>query len=149
MRVSIAYPFKNGKLCVRITNKIFNMGLLNAILGNASEVDLNQVRSEFSAVLCDGEELLNAFRVIRDMFVFTNKRLILLDVQGVTGKKREYLSVPYKSISRFAVETAGTLDDDCELKIWLGSDPTPIVKEFRRGTDIKGIQRMLAQRILG
>ena len=124
------------------------MGLLNAILGNASEVDLEKIKGEFTPLLCPGEELLNAFKVIRDMFIFTSKRLILLDVQGVTGKKREYFSVPYKSISHFAVETAGTLDDDCELSIWIHGFSTPIVKEFRRGTDIKSIQRTLAMHVL-
>jgi hypothetical protein len=85
---------------------------------------------------------------LRDLFVFTDKRLILIDKQGMTGKKAEYHSIPYKSISHFSVETAGTFDADAELKIYISSSTTPIQREFKRGTDIIGVQKALAQGIL-
>lgn len=120
------------------------MGLLSSLMGDASEVDLEQLEGELQAITADNESIQMGYKVFRDMFVFTNKRLILIDKQGVTGKKVEYLSIPYKSIAKFAVETAGSFDTDSELKLWIGSDPTPIVKELKRGTDVVGIQKTLA-----
>ena len=86
--------------------------------------------------------------VFRDKWVFTNKRLILLNIQGLTGSKREYLTIPYHSIIRFSIETAGTLDEDCEMKLWIRGMAEPLQKEFKRNTDIKGLQRALASNIL-
>jgi len=83
------------------------MGLVNAIFGTASQVDPNELTQEFTPILIEGEEISGAFKVVRDLFVFTQCRLILADKQGLTGKKVEYHSIPYKSISQFSVETAG------------------------------------------
>lgn len=122
--------------------------MLQNLFGNASEVDVQRLQKELEALLVDGEQLVRAFRILRDLFVFTDKRLILIDKQGMTGKKAEYHSIPYKSISHFAVETAGTFDADAELKIYISSSTTPIQREFKRGTDIIGVQKALAQGIL-
>lgn len=74
-----------------------------------------------------------AFKLFRDMMVFTEKRLILVDKQGMTGKKTEYHSIPYKSISHYSIETAGTFDLDAELKIWISSAEEPLVdKQFKK-----------------
>lgn len=124
------------------------MGILNHLLGNATEVDLATLETEFAPILCENEVMESAFCIFRDKWVFTNKRLIMLDVQGVTGSKREYHSIPYSSITQFSVETAGTLDDDCEMKIWVKSSSAPITKEFSRKIDVKGIQRSLATHLL-
>lgn len=124
------------------------MGLFSGILGNASEIDASKLETEFAEILVEREEIRAAYKVLRDLFVFTESRLILVDRQGLTGKKTEYHSIPYRSISQFAVETAGTFDADAELKIWISSNPTPIVKEFKRGSDISSVQRTLAACIL-
>jgi Bacterial PH domain len=84
-----------------------------------------------------------AFKVIRDLFVFTDRRLILVDKQGMTSRKVEYLVVPYKAITSYSIETAGTLDMDSELKIWT-SDRDPIQKTLKRGANIRGIQAAIA-----
>ena len=99
------------------------------------------------AVLYDGEQFMRGFRVVRDYFVFTNKRLILVDIQGLTGKKAEYHSIPYRAITHFSVETAGTFDMDAELKIWVSGSPVPFEREFKRGTDVVGLQKTLAELI--
>lgn len=122
--------------------------MLQGLFGNASEIDTNALQKELDALLAEGERLLRAFRIVRDLFVFTDKRLILIDKQGLTGKKTEYHSIPYKAISHFSVETAGTFDADAELKIYVSSNPTPIQREFKRGTDIIGVQKTLAQCVL-
>lgn len=124
------------------------MGLFNMIFGNASEMDPEDLKKEFTPILCEGEQIEAAFKLIRDKWVFTNKRLIMLNVEGVTGFKRDYHSLPYRSITQFCVETAGTLDDDCHMKIWVKGATEPFVKEFGRGTNVKAIQRVLAHYVL-
>ncbi|AZQ09363.1 PH domain-containing protein [Shewanella khirikhana] len=125
------------------------MGFLNALMGNASEVDLAELTAELSPIMGDNEELQLAYKIVRDMFVFTNKRLILIDKQGMTGKKVSYHSIPYKAIVHFEVETAGTFDMDAELKLWISGQHDPLVKELKRGTDVVGIQKTIARFILG
>jgi hypothetical protein len=122
--------------------------MLQGLFGNASEIDSKELQRELDATLIEGEEVIKAFRIVRDLFIFTDKRLLLVDKQGLTGKKAEYHSIPYKSISHFSVETAGTFDMDAEMKIYISGNPTPIEREFRRGTDIVGVQKILAQCIL-
>jgi hypothetical protein len=120
------------------------MGLINAVFGTASQIKPAELQAEFAPLLIEGEEITGAFKLVRDLFVFTQYRLILADKQGITGKKVEYHSIPYKSISQFSVETAGHFDMDSELKIWISSNPIPLKKEFRKGTDIVAIQKLLA-----
>lgn len=122
--------------------------MFQGLFGNATEVDAVALQKELDALLVEGERVARAFKLLRDMFVFTDKRLILIDKQGLTGRKAEYHSIPYKSISHFSVETAGTFDADAELKIYVSSNPIPIQREFKRGTDIIGVQKTLAQYLL-
>lgn len=124
------------------------MSLINAIFGTASQINPQQIQTEFAPILVDGEQVTGAFKVVRDLFVFTQFRLILVDKQGLTGKKVDYHSIPYKSISQFSVETAGHFDMDSELRIWISSNPVPVKKEFKKGTDIIAIQKYLATYVL-
>lgn len=124
------------------------MGLINALFGTASQIQPSELQEEFGLILIQGEAITGAFKIVRDLFVFTQCRLILADKQGMTGKKVSYHSIPYKNITQFSVETAGHFDMDAELLIWVSGSPQPIKKEFRRGTDIKGVQQMLAHYIL-
>ena len=75
------------------------------MLGNASKTDPAKIQQEFSRILLPGEVVEHAYQLIRDYFVFTNKRLVLVDKQGMAGSKVEYRSIPYKSITQFTVET--------------------------------------------
>ena len=81
------------------------MGLLNGLMGNASEVNVNEIQKEYENILAENENIEKAYKLIRDMFIFTNKRLILIDKQGMTGKKTEIHSIPYKSITHFSIES--------------------------------------------
>ncbi|WP_139924568.1 PH domain-containing protein [Hymenobacter sp. DG01] len=121
------------------------MGLLDAILGNAAETDAQEIQLELSQLLAPGEVVRNAYAVIRDLLVFTSKRLILVDKQGVTGKKREYLSIPYRSIERFSMETTGHFDLDAEIKIWVRGQTEPISKNFRNDKNIHDVYRALSE----
>ena len=91
------------------------MSLLNALMGNANTLDAAAATAELTHILIPGERVEHAYKLVRDLIVFTDKRLLLVDKQGVTGRKTEYHSVPYARISHFSVETAGTLDMDIEL----------------------------------
>ena len=121
---------------------------MDGLLGNASEVNVADVENELSPILGDTEKVERAFKVVRDMYVFTSGRLILIDKQGLTGKKVDYLSLPYRSISSFSVETAGHFDLDAELKMWVSGRHEPVIKELKRGSDVVGIQKLLANKIL-
>lgn len=124
------------------------MGLFNGLMDNASEVDINEVQKEFINVIAENEKIEKAYKLIRDMFIFTSKRLILVDKQGVTGKKVEYHSIPYKSITHFSIETAGNFDLDAELKIWTSGAQAPIQKQFNKSLNIYELQSVLASYVL-
>ena len=120
------------------------MGLLSALLGNAWEADVEDVEQAIEKILAEDERVERAFRVVRDLLIFTNRRFIVVDRQGLTGKKTTYDSIPYRAIAHFAVETAGHFDLESELKIWISGTDTPIQKTFARGQAILEVQKALA-----
>lgn len=120
------------------------MGLFDGLLGNVSEVEISSVEKDLEKIITENEKVEKAYKLIRDLMVFTNTRLILIDKQGVSGKKVEYHSIPYKSITHFSVETAGTFDLDAELKIWISGVPDPFVKQFKKDNSIFDVQKALA-----
>lgn len=124
------------------------MGLLDGMLGNASEIDPAKVQKEFGKILAPGEQVERAYQLIRDYFIFTDKRLVLVDKQGLTGSKVEYHSIPYKSVTHFSVETAGTFDLEAELKIWISGTPVPIQKQFNKKLNVYEVQAVLASYVL-
>lgn len=124
------------------------MSLLSGLLGNASEIDPMRIQTEFAQIFAPGERAEKAYQLIRDFFVFTDKRLILVDKQGLTGTKIEYHSVPYRSITHFSVETAGHFDLDAEMKIWISGNPVPIEKRFNKQLNIYEVQAVLASYVL-
>jgi hypothetical protein len=121
---------------------------MSGLLGNASEIDPKQAQTEFGQILLPDEEIQRGYQLFRDSFLFTTRRLILIDRQGMTGSKVEYHSLPYKSITHFSVETAGTFDLDAELKIWISGNPTPIQKQFTKKVNVYDVQRVLAHYVL-
>lgn len=125
------------------------MGILHGLLGNASKVDVSKVQTEFSPILAEGEKVEHAYQLIRDMFVFTNKRLVFVNRQGLTGSKVEYMSIPYSKVTRFSVETAGHFDLDAELKVWLTGATEPLTLQFNRKLNVYEVQAVLAAHVLG
>lgn len=124
------------------------MGFLSNVIGNAGVVDKDSLQNEYGKLLSENETIEIGFHVFRDTFVFTNKRLIIIDVQGLTGSKIEYLTIPYGKITKFSVETAGSFDLDAELKIWVGSEKEPIKKKFNKKVNIYEVQSVLAKHTL-
>jgi hypothetical protein len=126
------------------------MGFFSALIGNAGTVSQESLIKDFGKLLIDGEDIELGFKLIRDVFIFTNKRLILVEKQGITGSKIEYKSITYKSISRFSIETAGTFDLEAELKIWVSSETNPsIVKQFNKSVNVYDVHMVLASHVLG
>ena len=123
------------------------MGLLDGVLGNASKIDATKIQAEFAQILAPGEKVEHAYQLIRDYFVFTDKRFVLVDKQGLTGSKVEYHSIPYRSITHFSIETAGTFDLDAELKIWITGGGM-LQKQFNKRLSIYEVQAVLAAYVL-
>jgi len=121
------------------------LGILSGLLGHASKADIERVERDLEHILVEGERVVEAYQVLRDYFVFTQRRLILVDRQGLTGKKTEYHTIPYRSIEHFSVESAGHFDLDAELKIWVRGMTTPIERQFHKDDAVFAVQRALAK----
>lgn len=96
-----------------------------------------------SSLLIDGEQILGAFKAIRDGVVFTDKRIIAVNVQGITGKKKDFSSLPYKNIVAFSIETAGTFDLDSEIELYFSS-LGKVKFEFTGQTNILDLAKVIA-----
>ncbi|WP_313640024.1 PH domain-containing protein [Paenibacillus sp.] len=96
---------------------------LGGLLGNYSEVTIPELKSQYGAYLMPQEEILMGFKLIRDAFIITDDRLILIDHQGVTGKKTRVASIHLSSIYEVTMETGGTGFDDCEVTIHYITSP--------------------------
>jgi hypothetical protein len=120
------------------------MAIMSSFTGNAGPMDPGAAANEFRRVLGPGEQIYAAFDFVRDAMLFTNGRLILIDKQGITGKKVEYLSIPYRSILYFSVTTEGHLFAEARMHIWVDGMNKPIEKEFNDKVDIYQVQGILA-----
>jgi hypothetical protein len=114
----------------------------------AHEIDPAEIERNYGPILVEGERVLAAFKTVRDTAFLTDLRFVLVDVQGLTGSKTSVQSVPYRSITRFSVESAGTLDLDSDLNIWVSGAATPISVKVSRNADPQAILRLLAQQVL-
>jgi len=124
------------------------MGFFSGESKNTSTVELRKFHTEYGQLLIDGEIIEAGFVVARDTLLFTNKRLIVIEVQGISGRQLEYLSVPYGSIVKFSVQTGGSFDLNAELKLWIGNDTAPLEKRFNSELNVYEVQKILAGRVL-
>lgn len=120
------------------------MSILSRLLGHAGAIPPAKAQEEYARLLADGEAVEAAFKLVRDAILFTSRRLVFVDKQGMTGRKTEYLSIPYRSIVRFSVESSGHFDLEAELKIWVSGTPDPIQRTFDRNLDVYALQALLA-----
>lgn len=119
---------------------------------NGSVFKLNLISNdvlggEIAPLLVEGEHVVSSYKAVRDSVVFTNKRLIAINVQGISGKKRDYTSLPYSKIQAFSVETAGTFDLDAELDLWF-SGLGKVRLEFKGKSDIRYLGQLIAFYVL-
>ena len=118
------------------------------LLGKAKAEKPEEIQERYGPLFGEREIVEIGFKVIRDTFIFTNKRLIIVDAQGITGRKTEYLTIPYSKITKYSIETSGHFDLDADLKIWVGSFHEPIEKKFRGDSIVYELQRVLASYVL-
>lgn len=119
---------------------------------NAKYLKLRQVEpdkflSTISPMLLDGETIVACYQSVRDYLLFTTKRVISVNVQGVTGRKQDFTSLPYSKIQAFSVESAGMLDLDAEMELWF-SGLGRVHLEFLRGTDIGILCKLIGNAVL-
>lgn len=104
------------------------------------------VPGDVTGLLVAGEEAVAAYKTVRDVAVFTNKRLIVKDAQGLTGKKVEIYSLPYSSVVMWSTENAGTIDFNSEVELWTKAGHIKI--NLKKGVDIRKFDSLLARAIL-
>lgn len=119
----------------------------NATFAKLKAVNYSDFSSLVDPVLIDGESVVGAYRGMRDGVVFTDKRIISINVQGMTGKKKDMTSLPYSKIQAFSVETAGVLDLDSELELWF-SGLGKVKLEFVSSANISQICKLISDRVL-
>lgn len=111
-----------------------------------SKVPVGKNAELYNYLLADGEIVHLEYKALRDVVVFTDRKVIIMDVQGFTGKKKEWLAMPYSKCAAFSVESAGTFDLDAECKLW-ASGIGLVEIEFMKGTDVREIAAVLAKYI--
>lgn len=116
---------------------------------NLKQINIADVRNEVSSFLIDGEEIIDAFKTIRDQVVFTNKRIISIDVQGITGKRKSFSTLPYSTIQFFEIQTQGFMEifPDTELFIQYANGFTAQF-EFKGNVDICKIGKLISTYVL-
>lgn len=119
---------------------------------NASFIRLSEVPNEegqqmVGDLLIDDETIFNSFKGVRDMVIFTSRRIIAVNVQGLTGKKRDYSSLPYSKVQAFSLESAGVFDLDAELELWF-SGLGKVKFEFNSKFDVRSFSKFLGRYIL-
>jgi hypothetical protein len=124
------------------------MSFLQNVLGNSTTANPEEYNPLIENLLVENESIFTAFKTLRDFIIFTNERLILIDVQGLTGKKKSFKSVPYSQISVFTKESAGTFDMDNEIDLYVKSYPSPIVLKFGKSSNIDAVYQLLSDYIL-
>lgn len=117
------------------------MGLINATVWDAADA-----ADDLAYALAHGEKVRFAFKLVRDSILFTDRRIMTVDIQGLTGSKRRYVSIPYRSITTFALESAGHFDLDTELTLTV-SGSEPIALNLSRGADVPGLVTLLTEHL--
>lgn len=119
----------------------------NASFMKLKPVSDNDFAGMITPMFIEGEQIIQSFRGIRDGVVFTNKRIFAINVQGITGKKKDFTSLPYSKIQAYSVETAGVLDLDSELELWF-SGMGKVKFEFVERANVADICRMISEKVL-
>lgn len=116
---------------------------------NLSPINIDNVRSDVNGLLIGGEEIIAAFQTIRDQLIFTNKRIISIDVQGITGKRKSFTSLPYSKIQFFSIQTPGFFEiiPDSELVLTFNNNFVATF-EFKGNVDIGTIGRCISEFVL-
>ena len=115
----------------------------NAQYLKMKQVDNNAFSQHIAPMLIMGEKIISTYKTVRDGVVFTNHRIIAINVQGVTGSKKDFTSLPYSKITAYSIETAGTFDLDSELEIWF-SGLGKVKFEFKNSANVTEICKLIS-----
>lgn len=107
------------------------------------KVDNHVFEDMIAGILVEHEQIVGSYQSVRDGVVFTTKRIIAINVQGITGKKKDFTSIPYSKITTFSLETAGVLDLDAELEIYM-SAVGKVKFEFTGTTNVTEICKLIS-----
>ena len=119
----------------------------NKVIFKLTKINTETVIKDVAPLFIPGEEAIGAYKALRDYVVFTNKRIIAVNVQGVTGKKKDFSTLPYAKIQAFSIETAGVLDLDSELELYF-SGLGKVKFDFSGACDIVKIGQLIGNFIL-
>ncbi|MBQ9048866.1 MAG: PH domain-containing protein [Solobacterium sp.] len=124
----------------------------SSILGDANLLNLrsisqNEIRPEVPRLMMDGEQIIQAFKTVRDQVIFTDRRIFVVNVQGITGKKISYFTYPYSKVIYYGIETAGVLDVDSELVLAFANG-AKLQFDFQTTVDIRRLSQVISHYIL-
>lgn len=119
----------------------------NSSVFKLKPIEEAKVREDFHKFLITDEVIIAAFKSIRDQVVFTNKRVIAANVQGITGSKVDYTSLPYSKVNAFSVESTGTLDLDCEIELFI-SEVGRVRFEIKGSFDLITFNKHISEYVL-
>ncbi len=119
----------------------------NKVLFKLTKINADSIADQIAPLLIPGENIVGAYKAIRDYVAFTDKRIIAVNVQGVTGKKKDFTTMPYSKIQSFSVETSGVIDLDSELELYF-SGLGKVKFEFSGSNDIVKIGQLISSFIL-
>lgn len=119
----------------------------NSSFVKMKQIDPESLMRDIQPLLINGEQVIGAYKAIRDYCIFTNKRVISVNVQGMTGKKKDFTSLPYSKVIAYSIETAGVLDMDSELEIYF-SGLGKVTFEFTGKSNIVQIGQTISTFIL-
>ena len=111
------------------------------------KIEPSKAMGKFGDMLAEGEYVELSYIAKRDRLIFTNKRVLIINVQGLMGTKVDFHTIPYSKISSFSVETSGTFDLESELKLWI-SGLSGVEIQFIKGLDIREVGRYLTNKLI-
>ena len=120
------------------------MGLMGGSRDDGSRSANRREHSVWSRLLAPGEQVQEAYRLLRTTLLFTSRRLVLVE-EAMTGRRVDYVSIPYRSITHFAVEAGGVFAADADLRIWVAGRTAPVERSFSGDVDVYTVQALLAQ----
>ena len=122
------------------------MGLIGSSRDDQHRSLSRREHGVWTRLLAPGEQVQELFRIPRNVLIFTGRRLLVVE-EGLSGRRVEYLSIPYRSITHFSVEAAGIFAADADLRIWVAGRTSPIEKSFGPDVDVYAVQAELAQHL--
>ena len=120
------------------------MGFFQGLLGNASKASVEDLKKDWGSLFSKDEEINHCYKLVRDWIILTNKRLVLIDYQGITGTRIAIKNIPWRNIVAYEIVTAGIADLNAELYIYVASSPFPVKYCFSSSVNIYEVQDAIA-----